>query len=396
MIKRTKETPWLKNAVHTVSWKQALPLVLVVLLTVAAAVWLQRPVDGRPATSASLQEFVPAKVVAVLEEDLAPDTWTEGLRLGHQVLEVQLERGEFKGRRLDTPNFLSAYYNIDVKAGDRVLVRLDVDELGDPYVLSVYNYYRLPVMVGLIAVFFALLLLLGRGKGLRALLGLLFTLGGLWYLLIPLLRRGWPTIPTTILIVAVTAAVTLLLLTGYTWKTLCAVIGCIGGVAAAGLMAGLVGIMTPISAFQMPEAEDLVLRAADQGLKISGLLVSGILISSLGAVMDVAMSIASACSELVTVNPDMDPRQVFRSGMNIGRDAMGTMANTLILAFTGASLNTLILFQVFDYPVMQLLNTDMLVIELIQGISGSIGILLTVPLVAVVSAWLMPAKGRKK
>ncbi len=377
-------------------WKQVLPLLLAVVLTVLAAVWANQPQDGEVATSASLKEFVPAKVVSVLEEDLAPDTWTEGLRLGHQVLAVQLQGGEFKGQVLDAANFLSAYYNIDVKAGDRVLVRLDVDEVGQPYIISVYNYYRLPVMVGLIVVFFALLLLLGRGKGLRALLGLLFTLGALWYLLIPLLRRGWPTIPSTILIVALTAAVTLLLLTGYTRKTLCAVIGCIGGVAAAGLMAGVVGTITPINAFQMPEAEDLVLRAADDGLKISGLLVSGILISSLGAVMDVAMSIASACSELVAVNPEMDRKQVFRSGMNIGRDAMGTMANTLILAFTGASLNTLILFQVFDYPVIQLLNTDMLVIELMQGISGSIGILLTVPLVAAVSAWLMPFKDRKK
>lgn len=369
--------------------KRVLPLVITVLLTVAVAWWANQPDPNQTATSASLKQFVPARVVNVLQDDAEPDTWTEGLRLGSQLLEVRLEGGKWKGTVLETPNFLNAYFNIDVAAGDRILVYVDFAEDGSPYIATIYSYYRTPVLIGLILVFFALLIFLGGGKGVRALGGLLFTLGCLWYILIPLLRKGWPTIPLTVGIVALTAAVTLILLTGYTKKTLCAILGCIAGVSSAGLVATLVGILTPINGFNMPEAEDLILRAADRGLMVSGLLISGILISSLGAVMDVAMSISSACSELVALNPKLNRWQVFRSGMNIGRDAMGTMANTLILAFTGASLNTLILFQVFDYPGIQLINSDMMVIELVQGLSGSIGILLTVPLVAAVSAWLM-------
>lgn len=381
---------------NTPLWKRALPMLLIFLLSIGAAWWANRPDPGQAATSASLRRFVPARVVRVVQDDAEPDSWTEGLRIGTQLLEVRLERGEFKGTVLETPNFLNAYYNIDVAKGDRILAYLDTDEQGVPYIASVYSYYRTPVLIGLVLAFFTLLILLGRGKGVRALVGLLFTLGALWFLLIPLLQKGWPTIPLTILITALTAAVTLILLTGYCKKTLCAIIGCVGGVSAAGLTAALVGFLTPINGFNMPEAEDLILRAADRGLTVSGLLISGILISSLGAVMDVAMSISSACSELVQLNPQLDRWQVFRSGMNIGRDAMGTMANTLILAFTGASLNTLILFRVFNYPYQQLINSDMMVIELIQGLSGSIGILLTVPLVAAVSAWLMTKKPGEK
>ena len=91
----------------------------------------------------------------------------------------------------------------------------------------------------------------------------------------------------------------------------------------------------------------------------------------------------------------MPRRELFRSGMNIGRDAMGTMTNTLILAFSGASVNMLLLFQVYDYPLIQIFNTDAMAMEVIRGIAGSIGIVLTVPLVAALSAWLMkpqPAK----
>ena len=175
-------------------------------------------------------------------------------------------------------------------------------------------------------------------------------------------------------------------------KTLCATLGCIGGVATAGIFAALCGSISPLNGFNLPEAEELVLRASDRGLKISGLFVSGILIASLGAVMDVAMSISSACWELRELNPDLPRKALFRSGMNIGQDAMGTMANTLILAFAGSSLNTLLLFQIFDYPMIQIFNADSIAIEIIRGVAGTIGIILTVPLVALLSAEIMGPK----
>ena len=111
-----------------------------------------------------------------------------------------------------------------------------------------------------------------------------------------------------------------------------------------------------------------------------------------GAVMDVAMSISSACWELRELNPDLPRKALFRSGMNIGQDAMGTMANTLILAFAGSSLNTLLLFQIFDYPMIQIFNADSIAIEIIRGVAGTIGIILTVPLVALLSAEIMGPK----
>lgn len=163
--------------------------------------------------------------------------------------------------------------------------------------------------------------------------------------------------------------------------------------AAAGLFAALCGTISPLNGFNLTEAEELILRASDRGIRISGLFVSGILIASLGAVMDVAMSISSACWELREVDPALTRGALFRSGMNIGRDAMGTMANTLILAFAGSSLNVLILFQVYDYPMIQLFNADSIAVELIRGVGGSIGIILTVPLVAALSARIM---GRNK
>lgn len=391
MKKRTvsPQWPWRPDRGFFLRLVPALALALALVL---AAALLARPMEGDVPTSASQRVFVSVRVTRVLEDDAAPDDWSEGRRLGTQLLEVELLQGEHKGERLTSPNYLSAYYNIDAKVGTRMIARLAEDEGGALYVASFVNYDRGAALAGFGLLFALALVLVGGKQGVKALFGLAFTLAALWFLLIPLLLRGASPIWVTVALVALTAGVSLAVLTGYTKKTLCALLGCVGGVTIAGGLAALVGVITPLNGFNMGEAEELVLRATDHGLTISGLLVCGVLIASLGAVMDVAMSIASACNELKNLNPELGAMALFRSGMNIGRDAMGTMANTLILAFAGSSLNALILFRAYDYPTLQILNSDLMAIEIVQGLAGSIGIVLTVPLVAAASAWLLTAK----
>ena len=361
---------------------------LALALLVLAALWLNRPEEGTPTASSQLI-FVPAKGTAVLEDDAQPD-WenSEGRRIGTQELEIRILSGRHRGEVLPLTNYLSALFNVDVGVWDRVIVRLITQE-DVSYYASLLNYDRALVMGGAMLVFCAVLVLLGGRKGVRALLGLVFTLVCLWFLLIPGLIRGLPAIPLTIAVAAVCAAASLILLDGPSRKSLCAILGCVGGVAAAGLFAALVGALTPMDGFNMSEAENLLLYGAEKGLSIRGLLVCGVLVAALGAVMDVAMSIASAAWELREHNDGLSRRELFRSGMNIGRDAMGTMANTLILAFAGSSFNLLILIQIYDIPFLQLANTDFLCIEVLQSVAGSMGILLTVPLVAAISAYLM-------
>ena len=368
---------------------------LIFAILIAWALALSLSAGDRELTAAQKRQFAVAKVTDVLEDNASPDTWTEGRRIGQQLLEVEVLTGEHKGAVLEATNFLSAYANVDAKVGTRIIVRLDVDEQGEPYVVSVPAYNRAPVLLALALIFAALLVIIGRKKGVMALVGLLYTLACIWFIQVPMILIGAEPIFVSIVIVALTTAASLLFLTGLSRKTLCAVLGCVCGVGVAGVFAAISGAISQLNGFNLPEAEDLVLRATQDTVKISGLLVSGILVASLGAVMDVAMSIASSCWELRQLNPGLPKAALFRSGMNIGRDAMGTMANTLILAFAGASLNTLLLFRIYGYPAIQLFNSDAIAVELIRGIAGSIGIILTVPLVAALSAALMPPlKGR--
>lgn len=357
--------------------------------------WLNRPSESAVATAASQVMFERAHVSEVLKEEVSEDTWTEGLRIGTQEVVVVLDGGAYKGEELRLYNFLSAYGNVDLKEGSKIIVRLDKDENGNPIAVAVTNHDRSFMMLTLALLFGLSLVVFGGKKGLAAIFGLIFTIFSIWFVLIPLLQRGVPAIWAAILIVVLTTLVSLVALNGFSKKTWIAVTGCVGGVTMAGLIAMMAGILTPINGFNMPEAEDLVLRSSGDGLLISGLLVSGVLIASLGAVMDVALTIASAIEELHEMKPEASRAELFRSGLNIGRDTMGTMANTLILAFAGASLNMLVLFRVFDYPYLQIFNSDHMAIEIIQGLSGSIGLVLTVPLVASLASVLYGGEVRQ-
>ncbi len=367
-----------------------LMIVIVLFAAVAVcAVLLNKAAADHVPTSASQMVFEKAEVTAVLSDDAQPDyDNAEGRRVGTQELEIRILTGDHKDEIMSLTNYMSALFNVDLEKGDNIIVRIMTDEDG-AYYASVFNYDRGIVVGAFVLIFFVLLAVLGGKKGIGALLGLLFTLACIWFVLIPAVMIGLPVIPVTVIVIGVTSAGALLLLNGLSRKTFCAVLGCFIGVLTAGIIAALVGAITPINGFNMTEAENLILYGADKGLKISGLLVCGVLISALGAVMDVALGIASSVNELRINNPKAKAKELFKSGMNIGKDAMGTMANTLILAFAGSSLNMLILVQTYDIPFRQLINTDYICIEIIQSISGAVGILLTVPIVALISAAVM-------
>lgn len=373
---------------------RVLPVVIVLAILAGIAMWINRANENETTPDSGRLVYAPAKVTAVLSDNAQEDFENaEGRRVGDQELEIQILSGDHKDEIMTVTNYMSALFNVDVQQGDRIIVRIMTDENGS-YYASVFNYDRGIVLGGFLLIFFILLGALGGKKGLGALAGLLLTLGCIWFILIPCLLRGVPAIPVTIAVSAVAAAAGLIFLNGYSKKTFCAVCGCVGGVLVSGIAAAVVGSLSPMNGFNMQEAENLILYGADQGLKVSGLLVCGVLISSLGAVMDVALGIASSVWEMKEQNPDASVGSLFRSGMQIGKDAMGTMANTLILAFAGSSLNMLILVQTYNIPFLQLINTDSIALEVVQSVAGSIGILLTVPLVAFISARLMARRKR--
>lgn len=143
----------------------------------------------------------------------------------------------------------------------------------------------------------------------------------------------------------------------------------------------------------MEETESLILITQATGMRLNGILFAGIMVAALGAVMDVAVSLGAALYEIQILNPKISGRELFQSGMNIGRDMIGTMTNTLILAFAGGSLSTLLVFISYGIQFNQSISSDFFAVEVVQGIAGSSAVILTVPITAMVCA--IGYRGRK-
>lgn len=340
-------------------------------------------------------EYERARVIEVVEDNTQVDDSTEGILRGNMKLKIELLSGRYKGDVLEVMNYLSYKYNVVVKKGDTISVRIDTTG-ENKYTVTVYNYDRSKLLLGLLLLFAIAIVAIGGIQGAKAVVALAVTFVSIIFLLVPLVLKGFPSIPVTIVIIAITTVISFLLIGGIQSKTVAAFLGSMAGVILAAAIAMVAGKLCHVSGFQMEDAENLYYIKFDTALKVRGLFICGVLIASIGAVMDVAMSVSSAVNELHVVNPTLTVRELFRSGMTIGRDAMGTMANTLILAFAGTSLNMIILLYSYGVTFTQLMNTDYVAVEIIQSIAGSLGIVFTVPAAAIISAWLCVGKQKRQ
>lgn len=348
---------------------------------------------GYTTTEDSGVEYETAKVLQITSDNTTVDETVEGVRKGNMEMKVELLTGRYKGNVSFVTNYFSALYNVNVKEGDKISVRVDTTGV-DEYSVSVYNYNRIPLMIGLVVIFLLTLVLVGGMSGVKAFVGLAYTVICIVFILLPLSLRGFDTIPLTCTIVFVTSAFCFFLIGGIQKKTIVAALGSLCGVVIAAVFAQAAASIGGVTTFQMEEAEALLLVKSTFDLKMRGLLISGILIAAMGAVMDVSMTISSALEEIHTANARLTVKELFRSGMKIGRDAMGTMANTLVLAFVGNSLNMMVLIYSYGVSFTQLMNTDFVAIEMIRAIAGSIGIIFTVPCVALMASYAY--KGKRK
>lgn len=330
--------------------------------------------------------FEKAVVMEVLQEN-------EESQESRQRLKVKVLSGQYKGRIIEATSFYGYLYGAKCNVNTKVILNMSTS--GGSYYASVYSYYREPIIYGFIGVFIFLLWIIGGKKGIKSAVALMFTFVCIIYLFIPMLYKGYSPFLSAVIVIILITIVSLYLIDGITKKSISAMIGTIIGVIIAGICAAGFGYVAKISGYNVSEVEELVFVANNTELKVGGILFSAILIASLGAVMDVSMSISSTLTEIYNHNKNIGRVELFKSGINVGRDMMGTMSNTLILAFTGGSINTLILNYAYALKHNQIINMYEIGIEIMQGVSGSIAIILSVPLVSIISSYFL-TYGRKK
>ncbi len=345
--------------------------------------WLNSTTQVTPLLNTQGVTYEKARVESVLQDNIQDD----GTRAGSQVVQLTILTGEHRGETFEATSASSYLYGADCVPGLEVTACLS--ESNGTISVSVYNYYRSPALYLLAALFLALLWLIGGKKGLRSALGLIFTFCCILWLFLPLLCRGCSPFLAAVLVVALTTAVTMYLVGGATKKTVSSVLGTLGGVTAAGLIAWIFGELSHISGYNVTEIETLISISDVSSLQVGGLLFAGILIASLGAVMDVAMSVSSSIEEVHRRNPALSAKELMRSGLHVGRDMMGTMSNTLVLAFCGSSINTLVTVYAYAMPYNQVMSMYDIGIEILHGLAGTMGVILTVPLVSLIMPLLL-------
>lgn len=311
-----------------------------------------------------------------------------------QSVELTILEGNYKQQKF-AADFQAAgiFYGITLRENDEVFVTLTLDSAGNVQEVNITEIARDKYMTYLLLGFIGLLILIGGSKGVRAVLALLATYFVIIKVLLPLILQGYNPVYITVGLCSIITLITLLLVGGYNKKTFAAVVGTLCGLGAAAYLAVLVGSLSHLTG--AVDEDFYLLEYLPPGTLFSyqGLLFAGIIIGSLGAVMDVSMSIASAVNELSEKSYRISSLQLIKAGLNVGRDTIGTMANTLILAYAGGSIYLLLLLAAENVSLYQLINRESIASEILRSMAGSIGLVLTVPVTALV-AGLLSREGR--
>lgn len=350
----------------------------------------------------SNEEYISGKVVSLVSETEGEES--EGI---DKILRFRVEilEGDEKGRivELDFPVYIEKQYNFTTKVGDKVVLYKSFDlenseeeKEGTP-IESIYisDIDKRGIFYTLFAIFIITTLFVAKKKGAQSLIALLFTLIFIIKVFIPAISKGYSPILFAVLTCIFSTIITTFFITGFSKKSFTAILGTTVGVAVAGFMSyGFANIMRLTG---YADAEILSYANVISKINLKELISAGVIIGSLGAVMDVAVSISSSINELYEHNPNIKEKTLFKSAMNIGNDIIGTMVNTLILAYIGSSILTILLvyLQSSSYPIIRILNYEDIATEILRSVCGSIGILVSVPVTSYIGTKMYKRKRSK-
>lgn len=308
-----------------------------------------------------------------------------------QIVKVKVLTGKYKGLERDIDNMLTGNpaYDIPLKKGDHVVLHV---EKNTPDVVSsddldffIADLKRDNTLIFITAFFFICLVIVGRKKGVASLISIAATICLMFFVLMPLILHGFSPIIAAVLVSVLSTIITVYLVGGFNAKSTSAVVGTMLSLIFAALLSMCVIYYARLTGFA--GEENMFLYSAHSTLNFKGILAASMIIAALGALMDTSVSIASTINEIYETNKSLTIKQLFISGMNVGRDIIGTMSNTLILVYLGSSLSLVLLANNID--MQKFFNLNQVATEISSALIGSIAILMCVPITAIISAYLI-------
>jgi len=311
----------------------------------------------------------------------------------YQHLKIEILDGSHKGEtmtiRHTIERIMPGYYIF--KAGDKLLIRATEDN-GKIETVKIQEKVRDTQVYLIVGLFVTLLLIIGGIKGLKTLVSLVIAVAMIFFGYIPLIIKGVNPILASLGISIPVVIITLIIISGKNIKTFVAIIGTSLGVIISGILAFIFGNFAHLTGLADDSSISLAYIPQFRNLDYKGILFGTILIGAIGAIMDVAISIASALYEINDLDKNISKKNMIISGMNIGKDMMGSMSNTLILAYVGTTLHLIILFIVYKIRFVEIINLDSIATEIIRAMAGSIGLIITIPVTVVIGTAIYKKK----
>lgn len=321
---------------------------------------------------------------------------TSGLiKSGEQTCRMIIEDGELKGQEITGVNFLSGSLEKDkiYEVGDRAFVRISMN--GDEISSCVMSdHYRLDKEIILLLIFAVLLIAVAGRNGLLAVFSFVITVLTIWKILIPSYLNGYSPVWMGILITCFLTLVIIFFVYGFDRRTITASLGSLLGIGTACILGMLFTGLFKIHGAIMPDSESL-LYSGYENLDLTAIFMSSIFVGASGAMMDLSVDITSAVHEVVEKKPDISWKEAAISGMNVGRAAMGTMTTTLLLAYSGSCVTSLMVYMAQGTPIDHILNYKYVAAEVLDTVVGSFGLVTVAPFTALTAGILLTRKKRE-
>ena len=375
--------------------KKVFIFVLTLILSLSSLVFADNPSES---TDNQNHEFLSAKgkVLKIISDSGDNGNNNSELSFRKQIVKIKVLDGTFKDHEFIVENSMSGNlaYDIVLEEGDKVI--LSIEDKGENDInVYVSDFVRDTYLFVLVIIFIVSLIAIGGFKGIKSVVTLLITGFIVLYVMLPLILKGYDPLLVTIVCTIFITLITFFIIAGVNMKSVSAIVGTTGGVLFAGFLAYIVGSLVRLTGLSSEEAGMLMFIPQEVNFDFRSLLFAGIIIGTLGAVMDVSMSISSAMYELKELNPDTSYKSLVKSGLNIGKDIMGTMSNTLILAYTGSSIPLLLLFMAYNTSLSKILNLDLIATEVVRALVGSIGLVLAIPITALCTGFIIKVRSDK-
>lgn len=325
---------------------------------------------------------VRARVLKADNEDVSSSGFSN---IGHQELAVEILEGEFKGQTLAATNSLVGQTDLEnlFKPGDTIIAAVVLDRDGIVDHVKAVDLFRQDTLLLLFGLFVAALLVYAGVVGIKALISFVLTVFILWEVLVQRILAGHDPLFTTTCTLVLLSAVIIFLVAGLNRKGVTAFIGTLCGLFAALGVTFLFGAKVGLFGLTQPYVNALVFSGYYH-LDIRQIFYSAIILGASGACMDIAMDIAASMDEVKLKKPDISPMELMRSGFTVGRHVIGTMATTLLLAYSGGYLTLLMIFQVKAPSIMRMINLKIVAAEIMRTLVGSIGLVLVAPITAII------------